>query len=86
MEYFIAIGVGVIVVVYFFASILTKKTPSKKHYILPGLILTTVSLIIAIVTHFIGDDAWSSMGYAILFIFVAIASFLGTFLAKRFTW
>ncbi|WP_341302193.1 YesK family protein [Lysinibacillus sp. FSL H8-0500] len=85
MGYFIITGIAVIIMVYFFASKLSKKNPSKKHYILPGLILTVASLIVAITTYFIGDNPWSNMGYGILFIFVAIASLLGTLLGRRFS-
>ena len=83
MEYFIGIGVVVIIAVAFLAAYLVKKNPSKKHYVLPGTILTVISLIVAIVSYFT-DDGWSAMGYGILFVFVAIASFLGTILGKKF--
>ena len=83
MGYFIVIALGVMIVVSLLASYLEEKNPSKKHFILPGTILTVISLIVAIVSYFT-DDGWSSMGYGILFVFVAIASFLGTILGKKF--
>ncbi|MED4164453.1 YesK family protein [Halalkalibacterium halodurans] len=84
MEYFFLVGAVVVVAVYVLASILAKKSPSKKHYVLPGVILTVVSLALAVTMYFTGTDGWSSIGYGILFVFVAVASLLGTILGKKF--
>ncbi|WP_419883595.1 YesK family protein [Peribacillus sp. B-H-3] len=81
---FIIITVILMIVIAALASYLLKKNPSKKTYTLPGLILTALSLIAAIASHFTGDG-WSVMGYSILFAAVAIASLIGTMAAKMFT-
>ncbi len=75
------IGLVVIIVVTFFAAHLLKKNPSKKSYTLPGTILTLLSLVIALVTFFT-EGGWDGMGYAFLFVFVAIASLIGTLIGK----
>ena len=82
MEIFYIAGIAVVIVVGLLSAILARKNPSKKTYLLPGVILTAVSLLVAIVTFFIGSDGWSNMGYSILFIFVAVASLLGTAVGK----
>ncbi|GIN90127.1 hypothetical protein J22TS1_11780 [Siminovitchia terrae] len=51
---------------------------------MPGAILTIITLVVAIISYFAMDD-WSTMGYFILFVFVGIASFMGTILGKNFT-
>ena len=75
-------GVVVAIVVCLLSSILARKNPSQKTYVLPGVILTAISLVVAIVTFFTGEDSWSNMGYGIMFVFVAIASVLGTAIGK----
>ena len=82
MEIFHITGIVVGIVVCVLSSILARKNPSKKNYLLPGVILTSISLVIASVTFFTGGDSWSNMGYGILFVFVAIASVLGTAIGK----
>ncbi|WP_083392052.1 YesK family protein [Bacillus sp. MUM 13] len=80
----IIITVILIIVIAALASYLLKKYPSKKTFTLPGLILTTLSLIAAIVSY-LTADGWTVMGYSILFAAVAIASLIGTAAAKIFT-
>lgn len=80
---FMLIGIAVIIVVALLASYLMKKNPSKKSYILPGTILTFISLVAAIVS-FITEGGWDAMGYAFLFVSVAIASLIGTLIGKSF--
>ena len=82
MEIFYITGIAVGIVVCVLSAILARKNPSKKMYLLPGVILTSISLVIAIATFFTGGDSWSNMGYGILFVFVAIASVLGTVIGK----
>lgn len=83
MTYFWVIGVVVILVVALLAAYLMKKSPSKKHYILPGTVLTVISFVFAIVSFFT-EGGWDAMGYGILFVFVAIASLIGTVIGKSF--
>ena len=82
LEIFYITGIAVGIVVCVLSAILARKNPSKKMYLLPGVILTSISLVIAIATFFTGGDSWSNMGYGILFVFVAIASVLGTAIGK----
>jgi F0F1-type ATP synthase membrane subunit a len=83
MTYFVVIGIAVIIVVALLASYLMKKNPSKKHYILPGTVLTVISFVFAIVSFFT-EGGWNAIGYEILFVFVAIASLIGTIIGKSF--
>lgn len=85
MEYFFLVGAVVLVGIYIMSSILAKKIPYKKHYALPGVILTVITLVVAITMYFTGSDGWSNLGYGILFLFVAVGSLLGTFLGKKFS-
>lgn len=75
------IGLVVIIVVTVLTAYLLKKNPSNKSYILPGTILTLISLVLALVTFFT-EGGWDGMGYAFLFVFVAIASLIGTLIGK----
>ncbi|MBD8007582.1 YesK family protein [Bacillus norwichensis] len=84
MAYFVGIAIGVIIIVAILSSYLLKKNPSKNYYIFPGSISTIITLVVAIISYFI-MDGWSTMGYLILFVFVGIASFIGTILGKSFT-
>ncbi|WP_040207860.1 YesK family protein [Neobacillus jeddahensis] len=78
---FIIIGIAVMIVVGFLSSYLIKKNPSTNSYILPGTIVTLISLVIAIASHFT-TDGWNAMGFAFLFVFVAVASVIGTLIGK----
>lgn len=77
------IGIAVLLVVAALAAYLRKKNPSKKSYILPGTILTVVSFVLAGVSFFT-ESGWDAMGYGILFVFVAVASVIGTLIGKSF--
>lgn len=46
MKYFVPIGIVLTIVVTIMATYLKKKYPTKKVYMLPGGILTVISLII----------------------------------------
>lgn len=81
MTYFVGIAIGVIIAVAILSSYLLRKNPSKNHYILPGTILTVITLGVAIISYFT-MDGWSIMGFFILFVFVGMASFIGTILGK----
>ncbi|WP_455660665.1 YesK family protein [Pradoshia sp.] len=82
MEIFYFTGIAVVITVGLLSGILARKHPSKKTYLLPGIILTAVSLLVAIITFFRGSDGWSYIGYSLLFIFVAVGSLLGTAIGK----
>jgi len=83
MMNFIFIGIAVLIIVGFSSSYLIKKNPSKNSYALPGVILTLISLVIAIVSYFT-TDGWTSMGFGFLFVFIAIFSLIGTLMGKNY--
>ena len=77
MKYFVPNGIVLTIVVAIMATYLKKKYPTKKVYMLPGGILTVISLIIAVIS-FLTVGGWNAFGYSILFTFVAEASIIGT--------
>lgn len=82
MEIFYISGIVVAIVVGTLSTILASSNPTNKTYLLPGVILTGVTLFVVIASFLIGSDGWSNIGYGILFIFVVIASLLGTVAGK----
>lgn len=83
MNLFIGIGVVTIIIVFLSVLFLTKKYSSKDYFLLPGAILSILAFIVAIVSFFT-TGGFDAMGYGILFIFVAVASVVGTISGKVF--
>ncbi|MEK3798383.1 hypothetical protein MHI18_08980 [Peribacillus sp. FSL H8-0477] len=84
MGIFVLIAVVAVIVVLQSAEYLKRKKPNSRTYLLPGFFLTVLSFILMIVSYFTSSDGWNIMGYFFLFIFVSIASFIGTIVGRKF--
>lgn len=79
MQIFVYIFAATVILVAVTATIPRKKNLGR--YWMPGVVLTSISLIIAVVSYFT-LNGWGSMGFFFLFISVAIGSGIGTVISS----
>ena len=81
---FFLIAVVALIVVMQSTEYLKRKKPNSRIYLLPGWLLTIITFILMIVTYFTSPDGWAIMGNFFIFIFVFIASVIGTIVGRKF--